>query len=294
MRRLPGNLEGVVERSDRPYGISQHLASIPMGDGDPCLTAKRYGRGLVGMYLRLDTFWGISPEGHLHESHDCLWLQKSSGLYTRSHGAHCEVRRRLKRDVRSGGEVQCSSVDKTVFVGIPGQVQEEEGGTSCFTLIPSDVWLVQRDQAYLFGGKPLKERISTARGVALRHVQSEGSRGKTERVGVPPPDSDVVTPQKRTDQMIQRAPSVVDEVTEDRPDIGTICVWQPDVDQLMSLLCYIKLAPEFSICFNSGTNYGVQGTQVFGCPINLGPDAAEIEARRHGYPTYAATKAGAP
>jgi len=47
-------------------------------------------------------------------------------------------------------------VDNTVFVGIPGQVQEEEGGTSRFTLIPPGVWLVQRDQAYLFGGQPPK------------------------------------------------------------------------------------------------------------------------------------------
>jgi len=93
--------------------------------------------------------------------------------------------------------------------------------------------------------------------------------------------------------MIQRAPSVVDEVSEDRPNIGAICVWQSDVDQLVSLLLYIKLAPEFSIGFNPGTDYGVQGTQVFGRPINLGPDTAQIEARRHGYPTYAATEVGA-
>ena len=70
-----------------PYGISQHLASIPMGDGDPGLTVKRYGRGLVGMYLRLDTFWGISPQGHLHESHMSLAPEKFRAVHKESRSA---------------------------------------------------------------------------------------------------------------------------------------------------------------------------------------------------------------
>jgi len=105
MSCLPGNLEGVVERPNRPHSISQHLTGISMGDSYSPLTAKRYGRGLVGMYLWLDTFWGISAEGDLNEGHDCVWLQKGSGLHTRRHRTQCEVGRRLKRDVRNGSEV---------------------------------------------------------------------------------------------------------------------------------------------------------------------------------------------
>jgi len=85
----------------------------------------------------------------------------------------------------------------------------------------------------------------------------------------------------------------VNEVSEDRPDVRAQDLRKPDIDQLVALLRHIQLAPNFAVHFYAGTDYGVQGVEVFGCPIDLGPDAAQIEARRHGFITYAATEDGA-
>ncbi len=269
-----------VERSDGVYGLTKHLPHLAMADHYALLTPKSYGREHVGFYMWLRICrWGAS-EGDLYVSDHCLWFQKGARDYTRHHAAECEVRRRAEFDRGFCGDVECPSVNATVLVEIPGQVQEVERGSTCFTGIPSDVWLVKRDVLDLVGSQAMQTGWAPP-GVTT-HLKDELVAGNKERKLMPPTNPLVVHSEKRANEMVQRASCVVDEISEHRTEVGPLNVRQPNIDDLVALIDRIDLLPQVAFTFRTWADYGVQGCEVFSCSVDFGPDAAQIEGWRHG------------
>jgi hypothetical protein len=162
-------------------------------------------------------------------------------------------------------------------------MKKKESGLPRPTYIPTDIWLVQRDDAHLFGSESVEARESLAVRIAAGNIRAELLRRRAERIVVVLPHLDPISSHESADQVIERTPSVVDEIAVDRAKFGVELESPAVVDDLPLPLKRIVLVPKFEAHFNIGGDQLVQAFKVFGCPVDFGPNAGEIQIG-HGLP----------